>query len=260
MSRTDKDQALILRLYPFAEWDGIVVCLTPLHGVIRLMARGVRRVKSQLSGVLSPFNRVTISFRAGEGDHLGRLHDAYLERGWNIGPNQLEAFYFLSYMAEVTMAIEMDASSSRKIFRLLNALLETVAVSGFRVECLLYFQFWILRIEGQLSDPRYCGRCGGTFFEGREPATILRDHFLFCCGSCVENHALRPDPMAGVLFNVFAPFTNTPPDLLLYHRDVFSVYIESITDYNLRIMSMLGKKVNSFQYLQSILTSILPRD
>ena len=54
------DQGIVLRSYPFGEADRIVVLLSPNHGKIRAVAKGVRKTKSRFGGRLEQFTQVDL--------------------------------------------------------------------------------------------------------------------------------------------------------------------------------------------------------
>jgi len=66
-SRHDAHPAFVLHSYPFRETSLIVEAFTRDHGRIGLVARGARRPKSALRGVLLPFQPVLLSW-SGRGE------------------------------------------------------------------------------------------------------------------------------------------------------------------------------------------------
>lgn len=65
-------EAIVLSRTDFGEADRILTLLTPQYGKLRLMAKGVRRVKSKLAGGIELFSVSTITFVKGRGD-IGTL-------------------------------------------------------------------------------------------------------------------------------------------------------------------------------------------
>lgn len=63
---------IILTRTDYGEADRILTILTPDHGKLRLMAKGVRRVKSKLAGGIELFSVSTITFVRGRGE-IGTL-------------------------------------------------------------------------------------------------------------------------------------------------------------------------------------------
>lgn len=71
--------AIILRRTDFGEADRILTLLTPDHGKLRLMAKGVRRIKSKLAGGIELFSVSDITYIQGRGD-IGTLVSSRLVR------------------------------------------------------------------------------------------------------------------------------------------------------------------------------------
>ncbi|HJQ08882.1 MAG TPA: DNA repair protein RecO [Candidatus Saccharimonadales bacterium] len=60
-------EAIVLTRTDYGEADRVITLLTPDHGKLRLMAKGVRRVKSKLAGGIELFSVSTITFVQGRG-------------------------------------------------------------------------------------------------------------------------------------------------------------------------------------------------
>jgi len=71
--------AIVLARTNYGEADRIITVLTPDYGKLRLIAKGVRRVKSKLAGGIELFSVSHITFIKGRGD-IGTLVSARLER------------------------------------------------------------------------------------------------------------------------------------------------------------------------------------
>jgi len=72
-------EAIILSRTDFGEADRILTLLTPEHGKLRLVARGVRRIKSKLAGGIELFSVSHVTYIKGRGD-LGTLISARLDK------------------------------------------------------------------------------------------------------------------------------------------------------------------------------------
>lgn len=70
---------IILTRTNYGEADRILTVLTPDHGKLRLMAKGVRRVKSKLAGGIELFSVSHITFIRGRGD-IGTLVSTRLQQ------------------------------------------------------------------------------------------------------------------------------------------------------------------------------------
>src|SRR2546430_6710542 len=71
--------AIILARIDYGEADRIITMLTPGHGKLRLLAKGVRRVRSKLAGGIELFSVSTITFIQGRSE-LGTLVSTRLQQ------------------------------------------------------------------------------------------------------------------------------------------------------------------------------------
>lgn len=72
-------QAVVLRRTEYGEADRILTVLTPDHGKLSLMAKGVRRIKSKLAGGIELFSVSDITYIPGRGE-IGTLISSRLFR------------------------------------------------------------------------------------------------------------------------------------------------------------------------------------
>lgn len=73
---------IILSRTDYGEADRILTLITPDQGKLRLLARGVRRIKSKLAGGIELFSVSTITFASGRGE-LGTLVSTRLVRHYD---------------------------------------------------------------------------------------------------------------------------------------------------------------------------------
>jgi DNA repair protein RecO (recombination protein O) len=77
MNQQQVSNAIVLNRTDYGEADRIITLLTPQAGKLRLMAKGVRRVKSKLAGGIELFSVSSITYIRGRGD-IGTLVSARL--------------------------------------------------------------------------------------------------------------------------------------------------------------------------------------
>lgn len=64
-SKPYRENAVVVRTYDFGEADRIIVLLTQQHGVVRAVAKGVRRAKSRFGSRLAPFVHLNVQLYPG---------------------------------------------------------------------------------------------------------------------------------------------------------------------------------------------------
>ncbi|GAA1348440.1 DNA repair protein RecO [Falsarthrobacter nasiphocae] len=109
-SKTYSTRAIVLRTHPLGEADRIVVLATREHGLVRAVAKGVRKPSSRFGARLEPF--MVSDIQASEGRGLHTVTQAVSVAGYGVGIVQdMDAFLFASAIAELAEVLgEGDAS------------------------------------------------------------------------------------------------------------------------------------------------------
>lgn len=179
-----ESEALILKSYSLAEADKIIVMLTQDHGVIRGVAKGAKRLKSQFGGSLEPFTIVDVTYYQKENIELASIRHIELIRSYfgNAGnPAFLQKF---SYLVELLIEFAPPQDPHERLYRMAKVCLETAADRPESLESIaVYFEIWLLRLCGYLPDWGKCDRCGLEIGNGESANLQLNFHLL--CSKCI---------------------------------------------------------------------------
>ena len=120
MSLIETD-ALVLRSYPLAEADRIVVFLTRDHGVVRCVAKGAKRLKSRFGSSLEPFSTVRLTYLHKDDRelHLAR-HTELIESHFRFAASP-EALATFSYIADLVMSLVPPNDPDHLLYRMTSA-------------------------------------------------------------------------------------------------------------------------------------------
>ncbi|GAB3844277.1 DNA repair protein RecO [Nesterenkonia populi] len=119
-SRSYRDLAIVLRTHNLGEADRIITCLTAFNGVVRGVAKGVRRTSSKFGAALEPFMVADVQFVHGRSLEIISQAQGRFAYGPVIAAD-FEAYTAASVMAEAAERLaENDAESSRRQFDLLH--------------------------------------------------------------------------------------------------------------------------------------------
>ena len=160
--------AIVLSRTEYGEADRILTLLTPDHGKLRLMAKGVRRVKSKLAGGIELFSVSNITFAKGRGD-IGTLVSARLLQHYgNIVANLERTMLGYELIKQLNKITEDDTEPA--YFEVLHqafAALDdaTVPVGLIR----MWFSMQLLRLNGHEPNAnrhagKQAGRCANLYF------------------------------------------------------------------------------------------------
>ena len=156
-------EAIVLRTYRLGEADKIVSVFTRQWGRLRAVAAGARRPKSRYGSTLEPLSYVKLWLFERENRDLLRMNSAELLESFFDMQKDYRVQVAAQYVSEVADRFLSEREVNERAFRLLLAVLRALKRSGEVNRPLLYFNFWLLRLEGFLPDLEHCQECGRAF-------------------------------------------------------------------------------------------------
>ena len=189
-------EAIVLRQYPLAEADRIVVLLTREYGKIRVVAKGIKKIKSRMAGCLEPLNHVRLEFYAREGRDLSYVRQCDLLHSFLGKSPTLERMCAFTYFAELAQEFVQDDQPSELFFRLFLAVLEAGESLGAGEALVRYFELWALKIGGFLPNYAYCSICGSCVKEVGFFARVEESEVR--CDRCAQGRGMRIRPEAAI--------------------------------------------------------------
>jgi DNA repair protein RecO (recombination protein O) len=186
-----RDRGVVLRTYKLGEADRIVVILTPGHGKVRAVAKGVRRTKSRIGGRLEPLSHVDLLLY--EGRQLDIVSQAETIEPWRLLHEDLGCLAQGLAMAEATEQVAQEREPSEALYRMLVGALRTlVSQPGPLVLASFYWKLLSLDGAGPVLD--CCATCGASppaanlvAFDISEGGTLCRD--------CRRGQAISPSAL-----------------------------------------------------------------
>ena len=183
-----EDQAIVLRQYPLAESDSIVVCVAPELGKIRAVAQGIKKAKSRFSGCLEPLNHIKIVVYSREGRDLGKIQHAELIHSYSTRFPSLEHVFAFTFFAELVHLFAQENQSNPALFRLLLASLKAGKKGALIPPLVRYFEVWCLKINGFFPNFSSCSTCGKRIQEDGFFAYIKDG--TTCCRDCSSQNGI----------------------------------------------------------------------
>ena len=132
---------IILTRTDYGEADRIITLLTPDCGKLRLMAKGVRRIKSKLAGGIELFSISNITFIKGRGD-IGTLVSTRLIKHYGKIIRDIERVQLGYGLIKILNKITEDATETAYFTVLSDAFaaLDDSDISSKLIECWFYAQ------------------------------------------------------------------------------------------------------------------------
>lgn len=152
-------EALILTHHNYGEADRFVRMLTPDHGKISVLARGVRKMNSRKAGHLEPFTIVNAQLVQGRGSAWVISQVTTAEAFPSLACT-LDSTCFAAYVAELADRFSDEDTESRDLYRLTVRTLRRLSQAADAYSVLRRFDFRLLDLTGYRPQLRDCVGCG----------------------------------------------------------------------------------------------------
>jgi DNA repair protein RecO (recombination protein O) len=190
------DEAVVLRTRKLAEADRIITLLTRQHGIVRAVAKGVRRTSSRFGSRLEPFTHVDLQLA--EGRNLDMITQAVTRAPYGATISaDYDRYTSASVMLETAeRLVSEEREPSVQQYLLLVGALRTMAAGERRAGDVLA-SFLLRSLAGGVYAPSFdaCVRCG---LEAPHTAFHPAAGGVLCSG-CRMPGAARPAPATLVL-------------------------------------------------------------
>jgi DNA repair protein RecO (recombination protein O) len=161
---TYKTKGIILKRTNLGEADRILTIYTLDYGKIKVIAKGVRKIKSKLAGNLELFCLDDLVIA--EGKNLDIVCGAVTEKCFFDLRNDLKATHTAYYLADVVDKLSEEEEPHKEVFEFLDNLLEEI--NGGNAAILLpYFEIKFLKELGYKPELFFCVACKAKIKNGR---------------------------------------------------------------------------------------------
>jgi DNA repair protein RecO (recombination protein O) len=201
------DQGIVLRGFPFGEADRVVVLLSPNHGKLRTVAKGVRKTKSRFGGRLEPLTHVDVVLY--EGRNLDTITQVSVIESFPALRRDLDRVASAGAMASVADLVAQEGEPSHRLFLLLQRALRVLEAGATGPAVLAAYYLKLADVLGLTPALRSCAGCGSDVADPR---------FSFAgggvvCDRCAPAGAVRLRAgMTEYLAGLFEGEIGTAPD------------------------------------------------
>jgi DNA repair protein RecO (recombination protein O) len=186
---TFRDEGVVLRTMRLGEADRIITLITPEHGKVRAVAKGIRKTKAKLGGRLDLLTHV--SLLCWRGRELDIITQAEIIDLYRPIREDLDRMPVAFTMLEAVDQVAVERHAMPDLFRMLTGALSTLAGEGGAV-LLGAFLWKLLALEGVSPVVDACASCGES-----EPLVAFDVGVGgFLCRSCRSGHPVSEDTVA----------------------------------------------------------------
>lgn len=194
-----KDEAIVIRTRDYGETHQVVVLYTRNYGKVSVMAHGVKKTKSRLSGVVQLLTHGHYLFYTGRG--MGTLKQGEVITSHSKLRSDILLMSYAAYIAELLDRLTDDKETNRLLFHLLAKILFFLETGKDADILCRIFEIKLLSIAGYRPQLDACIHCG----ESDKPYyfSVLRGGLL--CIDChgKDAHAFVISPATARLLRLF---------------------------------------------------------
>jgi DNA repair protein RecO (recombination protein O) len=185
----EHSEAIVIRGVDFSETSRVVTVLTPNRGKIALMAKGVRRKNSALSGLLDSYNRVSLHYQWKDSRSVQTVAEGVLVDGYPRIKSDLEKSSYGAFILELVGKLSHENYPNEDVYRVLVHGLDELG--NWKGDVRTYITWWAIQLmthAGFAPSVDQCGGCGELLADsvGFSNATGL------VCGNCRSDRKLQP--------------------------------------------------------------------
>ena len=237
-SRYYRAHGIVLRTYKLGEADRIVVLLTAERGMVRAVAKGVRKTRSKFGSRLEPMSHVALQLHEGRSDlhlvtpvesiaHCRPIREALARLAKGVS------------MLEAVDQVALPDEPVPELYRMLLGALRTLAANDSALVTAGFF-LKLLTLEGAGPQVQVCVQCGSddelVAFSEMDGGLVCRDHRRGM-GLTPEAVALLQQILGGQLGSAL----NAPPSPATHEVEQVAIRaLEHFIERRMRTTSVLG--------------------
>ena len=207
-------RALVLRTWPSGETSVIASTLTAEHGLVRLMAKGARQIRSRLRPLMQPGRLVDLEFSLTEGRDLQYLRDGSLVLDPLTDGATLERTAYLLAALEIIDRCRPGHGHESGLFALCQDYVQVLSCAEAGSETALYYAFEIALLDLQGVRPLLaaCTQCVRSLEELAGGALWLSPAAggLVCAGCASGGGAAGARPLSTAALAVWVELARAP--------------------------------------------------
>lgn len=228
-----RDDAIVLRVYPYGNTSRIVVWLSPLHGKLATLAKGSQRYRSVLLGQMDLFYTCEILFYARESRQLHILKECAPLETRSTLRGDWRACAVASYIAGVVDQVTPVGAAAAHLHPLLAESLDSLARKSPGPAFIPRFELQLLRELGLAPNWQACARCWAELKDAT-PGYFNEPQGAIYCAGCADGQGMRVSAatrkaiqalesgqaLTSLPESVFREMRDVMGGLLRYHGDI----------------------------------------
>ena len=159
-SRVYVTDAIVLSRFALGEADRVLTIITPEHGKLRVIAKGVRKPKSRLGGAVEPFAELRLQLAHGRTFEV--VTQAAVNHAWLRMRDSLESAATAWYLAELADRSLEERHAAEPLYLLLRRAYELLDAGMAPGRVARWYETRLMDELGQRPEVDRCVECDRT--------------------------------------------------------------------------------------------------
>lgn len=195
--------AISLRSYDFSEADKILVLFSKERGIIRAVAKGIKKNKSKFSGRLELLNVNELIIR--EGKNMGTITQCETQTVFPKLRLDYDKLIYSLFIGELITLFMNDGEVSEEIFDLIIDTLTIIEKTENPLLYTIWFEVQFLALLGYQSNLTECSICSENIPDMNFKLGLSLTTGSIICDQCLkitQNYKIINDSIRNILINL----------------------------------------------------------
>lgn len=238
--------AISLRYYDLGEADKIFVLFSKEQGLVKAVAKGIKKAKSKLSGHLDLLNVNNLIIR--EGKNMGTITQCETIKVFPKLRLDYDKLIYSLFMGELITLFIHEGEISEDIFDLLINTLDLLQNAENTLIYTIWFEIHFLTLLGYQSNMSACDICQETIPEKNYKLGFSLNTGSVVCSNCLKissNYKIIDDDIRNILKNLkvldISNLTSVTADdnLLQKIQTIFKEYFSNLSERKIKTLSII---------------------
>lgn len=238
--------AFTLKAFDFGEYDKILSLFSKELGIVRVLAKGIKKPTAKLGGRLELLNSNKLVVR--QGSNLGTILQCETYKNFPLLRTDYDKLIYSLYLGEIVLLFTHEGEPSEEIFDLLVKTFESIEKSKQPLTQIIWFQMRLLSILGYHQNFDSCEMCHEELLENNSRLGFSFITGSIICPNCLKNtydYKLIDDNFLKLLKIIrILDVENTdnfdlPEDILNKVQDSMKEYLSRLSERKIKTLSIL---------------------
>lgn len=238
--------AFTLKSFDFGDYDKILALFSKEAGIVRVLAKGIKKPTAKLGGRLELLNSNKLVIR--QGSNLGTVLQCETYKNFPLLRTDYDKLIYSLYLGELVLLFSHEGEPSEAIFDLLVKTFSSIEKSKQPLTQIIWFQMRLLSIMGYHQNLESCEFCHNELEDLNQRLGFSLMTGSIICPNClkssydyklIDDNFLKLLKIIRVLEVENTDDFDLPEDILNKIQDTIKEYLSRLSERKIKTLSIL---------------------